>query len=782
VKSYEIEASINPEKFQIDGREKINFVPEYDTDKIYLHLYWNGLSKKSLLYKDAPSSLKSVLEKKTPSKITISSLTINNREKSNFHNEKDPTLIKVKHNFTEGKKYSINIAFKSKIPEKRYIRFGYSKEDKTYWLSQWFPKIAVLTGKNQWDAKPFSYNYEFFHEYSDYSLKLTIPKEYKVITNLKKLGIKTKAEKNIYRAKEKNISDCVVGISKNFYTKKKIFKKDNLSIYLTNYKKIPEEKEEKIFERAHFVIKKLSSLIGPYKYDEFKIVNLSTIGDNGSGMEYPKLVHIGSNHGDYYRVLDHEIAHQWFYGMIGFNQTSEGWLDEGYASYYEIRLSEMDSENREAPSSFKNMGVNNFDFHHIPVSIAWIKNVNKSPEKGNIFQTEFNSEGNGYKIMFLYYMKHPIVLKFLESEVGKKNIDDVFKQIYNKYLFKHPNTEDILSIFKKNLNKKDYKIFNKNLRTYAKSDVAVKKENGSFKIIRGKDYTKKIKVDIKKENTEQSLFLDDTDNISAKNVKYLYLNNLDYNLGNNFFINSIKHNLSNYIYAFLLLLGLYFIIKLIKHSKITFLSKNILYNSLIFTPLFIYIVQTTFSKTIFNKMDFDFSYITAVINRIVSNPPIIISILTGLFFLIKISISSTFYYRKKDATYSIFSILILDLVTFLLTGLYIFSLFITKSFSIFLFMLFILAISLIEPIKIYFLRKDPRIITNLPMSVLSHFAITLIYTVLLIMILFMTAPFFLKFPFSILIFIAILSILEQIYRWGTLKITKHYIRKDPNES
>jgi len=36
-------------------------------------------------------------------------------------------------------------------------------------------------------------------------------------------------------------------------------------------------------------------------------------------------------------VVTHELAHQWFYGLVGDNQGRDPWLDEGLATYAEGR-------------------------------------------------------------------------------------------------------------------------------------------------------------------------------------------------------------------------------------------------------------------------------------------------------------------------------------------------------------------------------------------------------------------------------------------------------------
>ncbi|MEY2467963.1 MAG: hypothetical protein QOF21_661, partial [Actinomycetota bacterium] len=54
------------------------------------------------------------------------------------------------------------------------------------------------------------------------------------------------------------------------------------------------------------------------------------------GIEYPGHVMQGPNTNS--RTTPHEVAHQWFYGLVGNNQGRDPWLDEGLASWAEAQL------------------------------------------------------------------------------------------------------------------------------------------------------------------------------------------------------------------------------------------------------------------------------------------------------------------------------------------------------------------------------------------------------------------------------------------------------------
>jgi hypothetical protein len=75
---------------------------------------------------------------------------------------------------------------------------------------------------------------------------------------------------------------------------------------------------------------------GPYAREELDIVAGPRSVSRGAGlaMEYPELVISPASFG----ILGHEIAHQWWYGIVGDDEYAEPWLDESFANYSIFRL------------------------------------------------------------------------------------------------------------------------------------------------------------------------------------------------------------------------------------------------------------------------------------------------------------------------------------------------------------------------------------------------------------------------------------------------------------
>ena len=86
-------------------------------------------------------------------------------------------------------------------------------------------------------------------------------------------------------------------------------------------------------DKAVRVLEDFSLRFGPYPWPAYTIA--ITPGLRG-GIEYPG--HTMQGPGTIGRTTSHEVAHQWFYGLVGNDQGRDPWLDEGLATYAEGRF------------------------------------------------------------------------------------------------------------------------------------------------------------------------------------------------------------------------------------------------------------------------------------------------------------------------------------------------------------------------------------------------------------------------------------------------------------
>lgn len=85
----------------------------------------------------------------------------------------------------------------------------------------------------------------------------------------------------------------------------------------------------------------LEEFLGPFPYGTLTVPLLP---DYGGGIEYPSSILQASPSRE---VLVHEVAHMWFYGMVGNSQFRDPWLDEAFATWAEAVVHPASAEELE---------------------------------------------------------------------------------------------------------------------------------------------------------------------------------------------------------------------------------------------------------------------------------------------------------------------------------------------------------------------------------------------------------------------------------------------------
>jgi aminopeptidase N len=212
-------------------------------------------------------------------------------------------------------------------------RFGYS--ERMVKAANWYPIVAVFD-EHGWNLDPYySIGDPFYSDISNYRVTVMLPDGYTVATT----GEVIKTEKQGNRLKKwslsaDNVRDFVWLASREFKTDTARVEHTTIRSYHFDNKS-----GDKAIEVAKEAIEIFNHLFGRYPYSNYSVVAADFfIG----GMEYPGLVLISSqlydeaNRFSLEYVVAHETAHQWWYGIVGNNQVTEAWLDEGLTEYSTI--------------------------------------------------------------------------------------------------------------------------------------------------------------------------------------------------------------------------------------------------------------------------------------------------------------------------------------------------------------------------------------------------------------------------------------------------------------
>jgi hypothetical protein len=196
-----------------------------------------------------------------------------------------------------------------------------------------------------------------------------------------------------------------------------------------------------------------SKWLGEYPYQTEAVVE-AKMGFSG-GMEYPTITSISPMEDE--RSLDmtieHEVGHNWVYGILATNEREHPWMDEGMNTYFDNRYQELKYPKKETvkedfldkkfPADNENLIYRN----QIAV---------KKDQPIETASQDFSEINYGE----IAYYKTGLWMKKLENVVGRNLFDSCLHEYYNRWKFKHPYPGDFKKIVEEVSQKNVDTVFN----------------------------------------------------------------------------------------------------------------------------------------------------------------------------------------------------------------------------------------------------------------------------------------------------------------------------------
>lgn len=399
----------------------------------------------------------------------------------------------------------------------------------TYFLAYYYPRVSVYDDYNGWDRLDFTGGREFYNDFNNYTFQVTVPKNYVVwatgtlqnptavlqpayakrlnesMTSDEIFNIATKTEMlnkqvtaqnqtNTWKWKADYITDVTVALSDHFAWDAGSTIVDEKTKRRASVQAAYNDTARDFHQMVKFGKHSLNWFSAnwpgvPYPFPK------TTIVQGYADMEYPMMVNDGSEEDPAFSqfVAEHEIAHTWFPFYMGINESSYGFMDEGWATTLEYLIGQVDLGKEKAAENYKQFRVN-----------RWIKNPSiKTAQQPITMRGELQSRGLGdneygkpslaylalkdllgdelfrkslHEFMDRWHGKHPIPWDFFYSmsNASGKNLD----WFWNNWFFS-TNYID-LSIQKLDQTKKGYNLMVDNIGGFAVPfDVKVAYADGS---------------------------------------------------------------------------------------------------------------------------------------------------------------------------------------------------------------------------------------------------------------------------------------------------------------
>ncbi len=356
-----------------------------------------------------------------------------------------------------GHSTTFDVAWHFNIPEHGADRMG--RDGSLYELAQWYPRMCVYDDLRGWNTEPYLGQGEFYLEYGDFNLAVTVPAGYIVAatgtlqnanevltpTEISRLAQASHSDTPVHiitqqdltsgkarprktgtmtwRFHANDVRDAVWAASPDYMWDASSWQGHMAYGY---YRPSAIDTWKDAADMSRMSIMEYSERWFPYPYPQ-----ISAVEGPISGMEYPMLAMEtkSADKYDLYNVVTHEIGHMWYPMIVGSNERMHMWQDEGFNTFINYF-----SEARRFPEkgtyaeriAHDRALVENYMQHDVdqPLEVQ--------PDRINPQLLGENA-----------YVKTAVGLGQLRDEIlGPEIFDDAFRAYTRRWAFKHPSPDD----------------------------------------------------------------------------------------------------------------------------------------------------------------------------------------------------------------------------------------------------------------------------------------------------------------------------------------------------
>jgi hypothetical protein len=332
--------------------------------------------------------------------------------------------------------------------------------NRLYEIGQWYPRLVVYDDVNGWNPLPYIGAGEFYLEYGDFDVTLTLPAGYLVAatgsvqnpaevwspvirqrleqakTATDRIQVVTKAEATAngahptagtkaWHLTATNVRDFAWAASPDFRWDASGWN----GIQINTFYRPTAAPWEEANRMARFTIQHFSETWFTYPWP-----HATTVEGLIEGMEYPMLTFVPSiaKREDQFWVLMHEFGHQWFPMIVGSDERRYPWMDEGFNTFIDYGAAEGyftgtaygDTVRRELLTAF---GISAVPGQEQPL-------ITKPVEQRDL--------------AWGAYQKPALMLTVLRDQVlGRETFERAMREYVQRWKFKHPQPADFFRTF-----------------------------------------------------------------------------------------------------------------------------------------------------------------------------------------------------------------------------------------------------------------------------------------------------------------------------------------------
>jgi hypothetical protein len=231
-----------------------------------------------------------------------------------------------------GASVTAELDFRMELGEHADERVGHSPSAETAWFATAFPLLAWERERG-WAREPavrISGETASSEDFRLASLEVTAPSQYSVLGTGTAAGTRPGGGPGatVHRFTADAVRDVAVSVGRMTVLENEV---DGVRVHIAGPQRETDVALEDWMQNVGDSMRRLSELLGPFPYPDLWI---TIVPDQTEGVEFPGAIQFGDvGRREQSWLVSHELAHMWFYALVGNNQGRDPWLDEGFATF-----------------------------------------------------------------------------------------------------------------------------------------------------------------------------------------------------------------------------------------------------------------------------------------------------------------------------------------------------------------------------------------------------------------------------------------------------------------
>ncbi|KAF2516667.1 M1 family metallopeptidase [Flavobacterium foetidum] len=470
---YSIDVQFDPSTRKLNGKVRIAYKNNSpDTLKLLMIKLFPNFYKSNSM-RNMP-----VASEDLGTGINIDFITIDGLEFKDFKRKiRGTNMYLTGVNILPGKNTAIEMEYDYTVNKGSFVRTG-QVDPESFFIAYFFPRVAVYDDIDGWDDYPYLGKEEFYNDYGNFKVSITVPGNYQVwatgdlknpetvyephildriklaetgdkvidiITDsdIKNQNSTRKNKFNTWKFEASNITDFAFGLSNHFVWQASSVLVDPLNKRRTRVDAVFNPEHSNYSKVVGYTAKTVDLISNYFPNIPFPYSH-QTVFDGLDAMEYPMMVNMlpFEDHTELLELTVHEVFHSIFPFYVGTNETKYSFMDEGWATFTEFYLSPLIDSSVALEYDISAVNKSAGTAEDMPIM---------TPTPQLYGKARFSNKD----------LKPALAHRYLQELLGKQLFDKCIQNYIKNWAGKHPTPYDFFNSFE-NDSKVDLKWFWKN--------------------------------------------------------------------------------------------------------------------------------------------------------------------------------------------------------------------------------------------------------------------------------------------------------------------------------